>query len=131
LRGGDLEVEVEDRWLLGSADPSISMHYRIVLHDLEVALPEGLGPKQTALALPLAFAVEKLGREIPLEFSLELDEEEFRGAASLKAIGLWQAASGALAEATIARSGVEPDKLRRWGKFGAGVLKKALEDEGE
>lgn len=127
IEGGSVDVSVEDRWV--TTEPvEISMHYRIVLRDLQVAIPEDLGPTEKALALPLALAVKKLGKEIPLEFSLELDEEQFEGAVSLEAIGLWQAASGALADAMMKESGVEPDDLKKWGTIGKGLLNRALDD---
>lgn len=101
VQGGHVGVEVQDQWLTGVDPPEISMHYRMVLHDLKIALPEDLGARERAFAVPLSLAVERLGREIPLEFAVELDEERFRGALSLEAIGLWQAASGALAESMV------------------------------
>jgi hypothetical protein len=118
IEGGHVEVEVRDEWLTAREPPNVAMHYRVVLHDLKMAVPEQLGPSERALVVPLTVAVEKLGREIPLEFSIELDEERFRGAMSLEAIGLWQAASGALAKSMMDETGLDAGKLMRWGKVG-------------
>ena len=69
IEGGSIDVSVEDRWIIsegggedGSEDGSeISMHYRVVLRDLQVAIPDDLGPSEKALALPLALAVKSSG----------------------------------------------------------------------
>lgn len=122
IESGHVEVEVRDAWLTERDPPEVSMHYRVVLHDLKMAVPEELGPSERALVVPLTVAVEKLGREIPLEFSIDLDEERFRGAMSLEAIGLWQAASGALAKSMMDKTGLDLGKLRRFGKVGGALL---------
>lgn len=129
LKGGRIEIAVVDRWLINETPPEITMDYRLVLRDLDISIPADLSAKEKALALPVALAAEKLGKEIPLEFSVVLDEDQFEGAASLEAIGLFSAASGALAKAMMESTGVEAGKLQSWGKIGAGLLESALDDD--
>jgi hypothetical protein len=117
LRAGRVDIDVDDRWSL-DAPKYIHMDYHLVGHALEMQPANELGGLNARLDRAMAAFLAAKDGELDLACALDVDPERFHGAASLDAVGLWEALSPML--------GAEIAKELGWTPAEAELARRAL-----
>lgn len=115
LTQGNLQVAVEDSWQLNET-ASILLDWQLQLSDFEAAVPAGTNPALALLAGPIVKLLNKHEGSLPIAFSLQIDEEQFRGEASPLTLDLWKRAAEASTRKLAELAGVDPAKIRELGR---------------
>jgi len=71
---GKVDLLIEDTF----DGNDVSMHWNLVFHDFLVKAPEGTPLKVKTAMLPLVAFLNLKSKRLPLEFDLQLKENEFR-----------------------------------------------------
>lgn len=89
LREGNAEILVDNRWLKGDDNPKIDMHWRITFTDLKAGVPVDANELYARFLDPVVGHIQLQNGKLPLDFHVVIDQQAFRGKASLESIGLW------------------------------------------
>jgi hypothetical protein len=127
LTGGTIDVRVEDKWEI-AANTQIKMDWRFAFKDLVVVPPEGAGLKSRLIASAIAAYLRANAEKLDVSFSLTLDENQFAGAASAGAAGLWDATREGLVHELSRLSGAEPERVNQGIETGIEFMKRHLEN---
>ena len=92
---GFVDVYVEDDWE-ATASTSLDLDWQLEFSGLEVTPPPGTGRVARIASVPLAKLINGYEGSIPLEFGLDLKEDQFALRYSLSAAGVWLAIKGAV-----------------------------------
>lgn len=106
---GFLDVYVEDDWEATEAT-SLDLDWRLEFSDLEVSPPPGTGRVARIASVPLSKLVNGYDGSIPLEFGLDLNEDQFALRYSLSAAGVWLAIKEAV-DGAWSRFGFDVSKI--------------------
>lgn len=71
---GKVDLLIEDK----IGDGEIAMHWSLTFHDFKVKAPEGTNLKVRTAAMPLVAFLNLKSKRLPLEFDLQMKENEFR-----------------------------------------------------
>ncbi len=126
MSGGTVDVRVTDAWRRGERT-EVDLRWRLVFRDLRVEVPERITGIKRKLGGALASLANKHPKELPLEFTLTLDERGFKGRLSLEGLELWDALAVGLIDELARRSGLAKETIRDLGRAGWGKLKGWLE----
>lgn len=126
LAGGTVDVRVTDAWRRGGKT-EVDLRWRLVFRDLRVEVPERVEGLKRRLGDGLAALAGRHPKELPLEFTLTLDERGFKGHVSLEALELWDALATGLVDELAALSGLAKETIRDLGRAGWGKLKGWIE----
>lgn len=125
---GTVDVDVTDYWKLGDAT-EIDMAWSMTFRQVEAELPEDLSKFEAKLAGAAVKYINENGEELPLAFGLRINEEEFKGSASLKASGLFTAVSEALLKEVAVRLGQERQDVKESFSSGFKKFQRFLDDK--
>ncbi|HYE98528.1 MAG TPA: hypothetical protein VEJ18_06430 [Planctomycetota bacterium] len=125
LSGGTADVHVDDEWRRGDRT-FVDLHWRIVFKNLTAEVPPRISGFKRRVAEGVVGFVQRHPAELPLDFTLRLDEEGFRGRMSVETLGLWHAVARAAAEELAERAGLPPDVVREYARDGWGTFKEFL-----
>ncbi len=89
LREGNAEILVDNSWKKGEENPKIDMHWRITFTDLKAGIPVDANEIYAKFLDPVVGHIELQNGKLPLDFHVVIDQQAFRGKASLESIGLW------------------------------------------
>jgi hypothetical protein len=124
LAEGTVDVRVTDLWRLGEK-PEVDLDRHVVFRDLRAALPDRVqGVKRKFGEAVLA---SRHPKELPLRFTLRLDERGFKGKLSIEALELWDALAAVIVDELAGLAGVTKEALREAGGAAWGKLKGWLE----
>ena len=101
IKKGIINIHVEDEWQYDQ-NAEIDMDWHIELKDFEVQAPETSNIAQKTLAAPIVNYMNSKQDQLDVEFSLVMNEQQFKSATSLDAASLWQTTTDAFS-ATIAK----------------------------
>jgi len=127
MKRGVMDVDVTDRWQRGGGT-RIELDYRIVLRDVEAVTP-ARGAVLRGVGERIVTYVNEHGAELPLAFTLTLDQGRFEAAASPEAAGLGAAAADALLAALADAAGVPGARLRELSDEATDRAKRLLKRE--
>ena len=102
--GGNVDIEIVDRWQRGAAD-RIHSSWSFSFREIEAAVPDQLNPTMHLLVAPIVQWISKRPREFDLEFDLNLDENDFSVSAGNRSESLRAAAAAALLHALAKKAG--------------------------
>ena len=108
---GSVDVAVDDTWSRRDA-AEIDMDWRIVLKEVKVVKPAGGSLVGRAVAKPIAYYINTREEDIDLQFSLVMNEEQFRSASSLDAAGVWTAVLKGTAEVIAEKSELKVEQAQ-------------------
>ena len=94
LEGGRVNVRVDDRWSL--EEDWIEMDWHLVFESVEVAVPEGAGLREKALAKGFSEIVAAKGGDAEFHYKLNLDQKEIAVAKSGDLSGFGDIVAGQL-----------------------------------
>ncbi|MEL6448521.1 MAG: hypothetical protein AAFQ62_11290 [Pseudomonadota bacterium] len=106
---GFVDVYVEDDWE-ATASTSLDLDWQLEFSGLEVTPPPGTGRVARIASVPLAKLVNGYEGSIPLEFGLDLKEDQFALRYSLSAAGVWLAIKEAV-DGAWSRIGFDSSKI--------------------
>jgi len=127
LKGGTVDVRVEDKWKIDE-NAEIEMHWSFLLRNLVVVAPESASPTKRLIASAIAEYLRLNAEKLDVSFNLNLNENQFEGAASVGAAGLWDATREGLVRELNRLSGTDLDQLNQGIKTGIEMMKQRLED---
>ena len=104
LTEGTMDLRVTDRWRLAES-AEIDMDWRIVLKDGRAAVPQTVPAPIRIAARPLVTYINSRDTPLDIGFTLTMNRDQFDGAASLDAAGLWRAAVKGIAAQLAKRKG--------------------------
>lgn len=122
LSSGTADVRVDDAWTRGDRT-SVDLHWRILFRNVTAEVPPRITGLKRRVAEGVVGFVRKHPAELPLEFTLTLDPEGFRGRMSVEALGLWEAVAGAVAQELAERAGIPVEVVREYARAGWEKLK--------
>jgi hypothetical protein len=93
-----------------------------------VVPPEGAGLNSRLIASAIAAYLRANSDKLDVSFSLTLDENQFAGAASAGAAGLWDATREGLVHELSRLSGAEPERVNQGIETGIEFMKRHLEN---
>jgi hypothetical protein len=93
LSEGTADVVVTDAW----KDNKVDLHWKGVLRDPKAAVPERITGLRRKISEGMVALVNRGSREIPLDFTLALNGDGFKGSMSIESLELWDAMAGAVA----------------------------------
>lgn len=106
---GFVDVYVEDDWEATEAT-SLDLDWRLEFSDLQVSPPPGTGRVARIASVPLTKLINSYDGSIPLEFGLDLEEDQFALRYSLSAAGVWLAIKEAV-DGAWSRIGFDTSKI--------------------
>jgi len=127
LESGTVDVHVIDAWRRGEKT-EVDLRWSLLFHDLRVAVPPRIDGLKRRLGDAVAGLANRHPKELPLEFTMTLDEKGFKGRMSLETLELWDALAAGLIDELASRSGLAAETIRELGRAGWGKLKGWLEN---
>jgi hypothetical protein len=127
LESGTVDVRVKDAWRRGEKT-EVDLRWQLTFRDLKVAVPPRIEGLKRRLGDAVAGLANRHPKELPLEFTMTLDERGFKGRMSLEALELWDALAAGLIDELATRSGMAAETIRDLGRAGWGKLKGWLEN---
>ncbi len=112
LSDGTCDVRVTDHWHMSHDQRMIVMDWSLVLNHVTAAVPESTSKTMALLEKPLVAFINAKGDQLPLSFTVTIDENRFEGTASAEAAGLWKIVSDSLAATFGKKLGIEPDTVK-------------------
>lgn len=117
IKTGVIDIEVDDQWRK-ARKTEIDTHWKLTLKGVTAEAPENTGRWTRALADASVKYINDNGEHLPLCVDFTMNEDEFKGAASLEAAGLWNALTGACIKELSSKLNVEPGELKTAAKTG-------------
>lgn len=127
LTGGTVDVRIADKWEIADA-ANIKLDWSFVFQNLVVAAPEGATPTKRFLATAITTYLRLHAERLDVSFSLTMNENQFEGAASAGAAGLWDATRDGLVQELSRLSGADTNRLNQGIKTGIEKVKEHLEN---
>lgn len=125
LSSGTADVVVTDHWRQ-SAKNEVDLHWKGTLRDPKAAVPDRVAGLRRTIANGMVNLLNKGSREIPLDFTLTLNGDGFKGSMSIESLELWDAVAGAVAAELGDLMGLKPGTLQTAGKKSLDWLKSRL-----
>jgi hypothetical protein len=129
LAEGTVDVRVTDRWRLGEK-PEVDLDWHVVFRDLRAALPDRVQGVKRKFGEAVVVLANRHPKELPLRFTLTLDERGFKGKLSIEALELWDALAAVIVDELAGLAGVTKESIRdasgaAWGKLKGWLEKRA------
>lgn len=128
LQQGVVDVDVEDSWSLGR-QTDIDTHWKLEFRDVVAAVPENTEPWANVAAEPVVDYINTHGVHLPISFDFTMNENEFRGAASLHASGLFKEISRAFIKEMARRLDIYSGELKDGVSSGFSRFKSFLDEK--
>ena len=125
FRSGRADFDVTDSWKDGEGR-EIDSHWKLHLKAPVAEVPATLTGWRRPIATAVAAFVNRHPVNLPLEFDLKINRDEFDGAVSLEASGLLAAAGGAVAKRLAELAELPAETIKELGRKGLEALKEAL-----
>jgi hypothetical protein len=109
LREGSADVRIT---AVGVGTAELDLHCRVLLKDVRPAVPERITGLKRKVAESVVGFLRRKPREVPLELTLRVPADGFRGRLSVESLELWDAVADALAVKLAEASGLSSDTLR-------------------
>ncbi len=126
LSEGTVDVRVTDRWRRGEKT-EVDLDWRVVFRDLRVAVPDRVEGIRRKVGDAIVALAGRNPKELPLAFTLTLDERGLKGRLSIEGLEIWDAFAAALVDDLAARAGVAKETIREIGRSSWGRMKGWLE----
>jgi hypothetical protein len=127
LTGGTVNVRVEDKWKIAD-HAEIEMRWSFLLQNLVVVTPEGASPTSRLIASAITNYLRRHAEKLDVSFNLTLNENQFEGAASAGAAGLWDATRDGFVRELSRLSGADPERVNQGVKTGIEFMKRHLDN---
>ncbi|HUS55828.1 MAG TPA: hypothetical protein VMY41_17690 [Thermohalobaculum sp.] len=124
--GGSISAEVSDEWALGGEDTKIETDWRVTMRGVNVKVPSDAGAVERLTAAALAKVVNGRADDVTFDFTIVLDEEDFRNSASLDAADFWKTLVNSVAKSIAARNSREAGEVDDEDSGTKSLLKKLL-----
>lgn len=127
IKSGSVEVDVDDSWRMVSST-EIDMHWKIVLRDIQAEVPSNLPASTKAIAEAFVKYLNEHAKELPIEFNVTINENQFEGTWSLEAAGLSKEIVNAVINELAKTTGVSAQAIRNYCQSMSDRFKKYLDD---
>jgi len=115
IKTGVIDIEVDDQWRKAQ-QTEIDTHWKLTLKGVTAEAPENAGKWTKALAGATVKYINENGEHLPLSVGFTMNEDEFKGAASLEAAGLWKVFTGAIIKELSSQLNIESTELKEAAK---------------
>ena len=126
FRSGRADFDVTDSWKDGDAR-EIDSHWKLHLKAPVAEVPAALTGWKRPIATAVVAFVNRHPVDLPLEFDLKINRDEFDGAVSVEASGLLAAAGGAIAKKLAELADLPAETVKELGRKGLEALKEFLD----
>lgn len=117
FRSGTADVDVVDAWKDGDVK-EIDMHWKLRLKAFTAEVPEGLAGWRRPIAEAAVAFLNRHPAELPLEFDLTVNKDDFTGATSVEATGLLVAVGHAATKRLAEIAALPAEMIKELGKRG-------------
>lgn len=117
IKTGVIDIEVDDQWRK-ARQTEIDTHWKLTLKGVTAEAPENLGRWTKTFADAAVKYINENGEILPLSLDFTMNEEEFKGAASLETVGLWNAFAEAFIKEISSQLKIETSDLKEAAKTG-------------
>lgn len=128
IKTGVIDVEVDDQWRK-TRQTEIDTHWKLTLKGVTAEAPTTTGKWTKAFADAAVKHINENGDHLPLSVDFTMNEDEFKGAASLEAAGLWKAFTEAVVKEISKELNIETDDIKEAAKTGFNKLVNFLDEK--
>lgn len=111
FESGVIDVRVIDSWRYDK-NADIDMDWSFVLKDVHMRVPEDASLLTKATMMPVMAYINRREDDLDVGFSLVMNEQQFEGALSLDAAGLWDAALEGMSKKLTDMSDEKTEKIK-------------------
>ncbi|MHC4213172.1 MAG: AsmA family protein [Planctomycetota bacterium] len=114
LEDGKVDLDVTSLWEQTQPDdqPDIEMNWSFIFKDIQAQVPAGAGRIESAIAKPVVAYFNEHADRLPISFGFTVNKGQFKGHASLEAVGLWREVKEAIIKKIAETIGVKEEELK-------------------